>query len=73
MGQEEGGERLSFNQRKTSLVEKPMSSSGGSGSGSYTFCLGFFSIAGARVWKVGDTQASRIFLILPTRILRQAS
>lgn len=30
-GREEGGERLSIKQRKTSLVEKPMSSSGGSG------------------------------------------
>lgn len=49
-----------------------MSSSGGSGSGSYTFCLGFFSITGAGVWKVGDTQASRILPTLPTRILRGA-
>lgn len=72
VGREEGGERLSFNNRKTSLVEKPMSSSGGSGSGPYTFCLGFFSIAGAGVWKVGDTQASRILPIHPTRIPREA-
>ena len=42
-----------------------MSSSGGSGSGPYTFCLGFFSITGAGVWKVGDTQASRILPTLP--------
>lgn len=48
-----------------------MSSSGGSGSGPYTFCLGFFSIAGAGVWKVGDTQASRILPTHPTQVLRK--
>lgn len=37
-----------------------------------TFCLSFFSIAGAEVWKVGDTQASRNLLPLPTRILWQS-
>lgn len=36
-------------------------------------CLGFFfSIAGAEVWKVGDTQASRNLLPVPTRILWQS-
>lgn len=49
-----------------------MSSSGGSGSGPCTFCLSFISIAGAAVWKVGDTQASGILPTLPARILRWA-
>lgn len=58
---------LSFNQRKTSLVEKPMSSSGGSGSGPYTSVL---VSSPSRVWGFGNLGTPRHQGYFPPSLLR---